>query len=91
MRLSLGGGSGLGGGGPGEACLAGLGGVIRLGLPGELLTELLLPPMLNFKYEVNLFFPKFDDSSSLELSGSSFEICMLVDCAGEYVPAGWWL
>lgn len=75
MRLSLGGGSGLGGGGPGEACLVGLGKGSLPGLLGELLVELLLPPRLNFKIDVNRFFPELDDSSPLKFSTGSVGIC----------------
>lgn len=84
IRLSLGGGSGLGGGGPGDACLVGLGGGILLGLVGKLLTGLLLPPpRLNFKIDVNLFLPRFEDSSTFKLSDGSLETCMGLDCDWE--------
>lgn len=84
IRLSLGGGSGLGGGGPGDACLEGRAGGSRLGLLGDdVLIELLLPPKLNFRIEVNRFFPKFEDSSPFRLSIGSLVNCSGLDCAGE--------
>lgn len=82
-RLNLGGGSGLGGGGPGEACLVGPGRGNLPGLLGHRLVQLLLPPILNFKIDVNLFFTRFDDSSPFKFSEWSLDICRLVDCGWE--------